>query len=230
MSLFLTQGDGEYLLKPVGYAALIIIMLLILFGLYLWNDKKNKNVTTRQLVFSAVGMALALVTSYMKLASLPFGGSITLFSMFFIVFIGYLFGVNAGLTAAVAYGILQLIIEPYIFHPVQVLLDYPLAFGMLGLSGFFANKKHGLMIGYAVSVLGRYICHVISGYIFFGAYAPEGSNAFIYTLSYNLTYILPEFIATMVLLVIPAVSSALTHVKRMATEAETVKKVQNSQV
>lgn len=227
MSLFLTQGDGEYLLKPAGYVALIIIMLLILLGMYLWNNKKNRSVTTRQLVFSAMGMALALVTSYMKLASLPFGGSITLFSMFFIVFIGYLFGVHAGLTAGVAYGILQLIIEPYIFHPVQVLLDYPLAFGMFGLSGFFSNKKHGLMLGYAVGVIGRYICHVISGYIFFGAYAPEGVNPLIYTLSYNATYILPEFIATMILLAIPVVSAALANVKNMASEAGKIKKTQN---
>lgn len=112
-------------------------------------------------------MALAMVTSFMKIVSLPFGGSITLFSMLFICLIGYVYGVRAGVMTGVAYGMLQLITGPYIFAPLQVLLDYPLAFGALGLSGLLSNKKHGLVTGYVVGVAGRYLCHVISGYIFF---------------------------------------------------------------
>ena len=118
----------------------------------------------------------------------------------------------------VAYGILQLIIEPYIYAPLQVLLDYPLAFGALGLSGFFSKKKFGLTTGVIVGILGRYICHVISGYVFFASYAPEGMNPMIYTLGYNATYIVPELIATVIVVSLPPVMKALKYVKTMANQ------------
>ena len=161
-------------------------------------------------------MALAIVTSFIKFASLPFGGSITLFSMLFICLIGYVYGVKAGIMTGVAYGILQFITEPYIYAPLQVLLDYPLAFGALGLSGLFSNKKHGLVAGYVAGVLGRYLCHVFSGYIFFASYTPEGMNPVVYTLGYNATYILPELIVTVVILYLPPVLGAIGQVKRQA--------------
>ena len=219
MSLFTTYSaeNYEYSLTAAGYIALAVIMLLFLAGIFVFS-KSTKQLKTKQLVFSALAMALAMVTSYLKLASLPFGGSITLFSMFFICLIGYLYGTRVGLMTAIAYGFLQLIIDPYIYSPVQMLLDYPLAFGALGLSGIFSNKKHGLVLGYAIGVVGRYIFHVLSGYIFFASYAPEGMNPFLYTLTYNATYIVPELIATVILLSIPAVSKGLKQVKIMAFE------------
>jgi len=171
---------------------------------------------TKKMVFCAMAMALATVTSFIKFAQLPFGGSITLFSMFFISLIGWLYGPKLGLITGLAYGVLQLITGPYIYAPLQVLLDYPLAFGALGLSGFFWRRKHGLIIGYVVGAFGRYLCHVISGYVFFAEYAPEGMNPMIYTLGYNLTYILPEVIATVAILCIPSVMKALGQVKAEA--------------
>ena len=138
--------------------------------------------------------------------------------MLFITIIGYFYGAKTGLITGAAYGVLQLITGPYIYAPLQVLLDYPLAFGALGLSGFFCRRKHGLVIGYIVGVIGRYICHVISGYVFFAEYAPEGMNPMIYTLGYNLTYILPEMIVTAVLLCIPVVAKAIGQVKKQANE------------
>lgn len=65
-----------------------------------------------------------------------------------------------------AYGVLQLLIEPYIYFPLQVLVDYPLAFGALGLSGCFSKSKHGLVKGYLCGVLARYVFAVISGWLF----------------------------------------------------------------
>jgi len=114
---------------------------------------------TKALVFSAVSVALAtVIATVLKLPSLPFGGSVTLFSMLLICLVGYWYGPAVGLTAAVAYGILQFITGPYVVHPLQVLLDYPLAFGALGLSGFFHRKKHGLLLGYIAGVAGRFFC------------------------------------------------------------------------
>lgn len=221
MSHFLVYDaeNAEYLLQPLGYAALIILMaLLLVCAAFLGKQKRSRQMHTKELVFCAMAMALAMVTSYIKFASLPYGGSITLFSMLFIALIGYFYGPKAGLLTGVAYGVLQLVSGPYIYAPLQVLLDYPLAFGALGLSGFFCKKKHGLIIGYIVGVLGRYLCHVISGYVFFAAYAPEGMNPLIYTLGYNLTYILPEMIVTVVLLFIPAVYKAVSQIKQMANQ------------
>ena len=89
----------------------------------------------------------------------------------------------------------------------------------LGLAGFFANKKHGLQIGYIVAVFGRYVFAVISGVVFFGAYAPEGTPAIVYSLTYNATYIVPEAIATLIEISLPPVAKALAQVKKNALSA-----------
>ena len=220
MSFFLTYDaeNWEYHLTTPGYVVLVILMVAALVIPIVLSRKNSKKMSAKQLTFCAVAMALALVTSFIKVASLPMGGSITLFSMFFMCFIGYLYGPKIGIMTGVAYGILQLIIEPYIYAPLQVLLDYPLAFGALGLSGFFSKKKFGLTTGVIVGILGRYICHVISGYVFFASYAPEGMNPMIYTLGYNATYIVPELIATAIVVSLPPVMKALKYVKTMANQ------------
>ena len=220
MSFFLTYDaeNWEYHLTTPGYVVLVILMVAALVIPIVLSRKNSKKMSAKQLTFCAVAMALALVTSFIKVASLPMGGSITLFSMFFMCFIGYLYGPKIGIMTGVAYGILQLIIEPYIYAPLQVLLDYPLAFGALGLSGFFSKKKFSLTTGVIVGILGRYICHVISGYVFFASYAPEGMNPMIYTLGYNATYIVPELIATVIVVSLPPVMKALKYVKTMANQ------------
>ena len=183
----------------------------------------SKPNTTKKLVFSAAAIALATVISVViKLPSLPNGGSVTLFSMLCICLVGYWYGLKTGLTAAVAYGILQFITGPYVVHPAQVLLDYPLAFGALGLSGLFSNAKNGLVKGYIVGVLGRYVMHMISGLIFYTAYTGDfaGNAAAIWASTlYNMSYIFPEAILTLILLAIPAVRKGLDSVERMAVGA-----------
>lgn len=183
---------------------------------FMSDMKSNKSLGIRQLVFCAICLALAVVTSYIKIVSLPFGGSITLFSMLFVSLPGYFYGPKTGIAAGITYGILNFILGPYIYAPVQVLLDYPLAFGALGLSGFFNKKKWGLVIGYITGVIGRYIFHVISGYVFFASYAPSGTNPLVYTLAYNLTYILPELVITIILLCLPAVRNGINQLRRQS--------------
>ena len=128
-------------------------------------------------------------------------------------------GPYVGLMTAVAYGLVQFVMEPIFYTVPQMILDYPLAFGALGLAGFFANKKHGLQIGYIVAVFGRYVFAVISGVVFFGAYAPEGTPAIVYSLTYNATYIVPEAIATLIVISLPPVAKALAQVKKNALSA-----------
>ena len=97
---------------------------------------KEKKFTTKQLVFAAMAIALAtVVATVIKLPSLPNGGSVTLFSMLLVTLVGYWYGPVVGITAAVGYGILQFITGPYVVHPLQVIIDFPMAFGALGFSG-----------------------------------------------------------------------------------------------
>ena len=215
MSFFVNWSEEtyEYVLTTPGYIALVLIAAAVFFLLVALRDKSGRKLGTREITFCASAIALAAITSLIRITTLPFGGSITLCSMLVLSFVGYVLGPGIGVTAGAAFGILYLILETYIYHPAQVLLDYVLAFAALGLSGFFADKKNGLLKGYVVGVTGRYICHVISGYIFFAEFAPEGMHPFIYTLLYNLTYILPEMVVTVILLCIPAVSSALKRVR-----------------
>lgn len=211
----------SYLLTPLGYvtAIAVIIILLVLAAKFGANKKdagKNTAFSAKRLAFCAIAMALATVTSFLKIVDLPMGGSLTLFSMFFICFIGYLYGTKTGIITGVAYGVLQLILDCYVVHPVQLIIDYPLAFGALGLSGLFTNSKNGLFKGVILGVAGRYICHFITGVIYFGVYAPEGMNQIVYSLAYNATYIVPELILTLILISIPVVKNALNTVKNMA--------------
>ncbi len=187
------------------------------------SENKNK-LTTRKLVFCAMALALATVIStVIKLPSLPAGGSITLFSMLVICLVGYWYGPVIGLITALAYGVLQFITGPYVVHPVQVLLDYPLAFGALGLSGFFWQKKNGLIIGYVAGVLGRLLMHEISGYLFYTEYVSgdPGANlsAIWASTVYNMSYILPEMILTLILLCLPQIRDMLKRLKALANQA-----------
>lgn len=212
-----SESDGAYYPTTAGNIALLIVIFLLFIGMAVFSGYRRK-AQSKQMAFSATAIALALVTSLFTVLELPQGGSITLFSMFFICLIGYLYGTRVGILTGLAYGILSLILEPYVIHPIQLLLDYPIAFGCLGLSGVFSKSKYGMIKGYLLGVIGRYICHVLTGAIFFGMYA-GGQNVFIYSITYNATYIVPEAIATVVILCIPAIQRALIEVKKMTIQA-----------
>lgn len=209
---FITEDGG---LTTAGYvlSAVVVFALLIVISAL---ANKNKRVSAKQLAFAAAALALATVTSNIKLLHLPMGGSVTLFSMLFVTLIGYWYGPAVGLMAGAAYGLLQLILEPYIVSLPQLLVDYPFAFGALGLSGFFSEKKNGLVIGYLAAITGRFFFAVLSGVIFFGMYAPEEMSPLAYSIAYNGSYIYAEGILTVLILMIPAVKSALAAVKTQA--------------
>ena len=205
----------------------LIIVALIAFALVFARknavkDSSDKNptmkLTIKQLAFCAMCLALATVLSEIKIFDMPTGGSITLLSMFVIALPGILFGLVPGIVTAVAYGILQLIIDPYVLYPMQLVVDYILAFGALGLSGLFYGKKGAVIKGYIAAVIGRYIFSVISGWIFFGAYAWEGWNPLPYSLAYNAAYIFAEAALTVIILAIPPVNKAVWQVIKLANE------------
>ncbi len=198
----------------------VLIVVLLAFAVILQpKEIRSRAFTTKQLVFSALAIALATVTSMLKLFEMPLGGSITLFSMLFLVLIGYWYGPKAGLMTGFAYGLLQFLLDPIFYSIPQMIVDYPLAFGALGISGLFFQKKHGLLIGYIAGISARFVFAWLSGVLFFAAYAEgSGMSAPIYSMVYNGSYIFTEGILTLVLISIPPVAKALAQVKKLATE------------
>lgn len=208
--------DGSYAPTSAGNIALVVLIVLLLVVMAAFSGR-NKEIKVKSLIFSAMALTLAVVTSIFHLPSMPNGGSIALFRMFAICFIGYLYGTKTGIMTGIAYGFLDLILGPYVIHPVQLLMDYPIAFGGLGLAGLFSKSKHGIIKGYIVGVAARLVCSTVSGIIFFSEYA-GGKNVVLYSLGYNASYMVPEAIIAIIVISIPAVNKALTAVKRMAVE------------
>lgn len=210
---------GSYFeLTGAGYGALVAVMAaVLLIGCMISNGDGKTRLSTRALVFSAMAMALAMVMSMIKLIDMPMGGSVTLCSMFFVCLIGYIYGLRTGLTAAIAYGFLQLVVDPYIISIPQMFTDYIFGFGALGLSGIFSGKKNGMLTGYLAGVLGRYFFTFLSGMIFFASNAAGyNMSAPIYSLAYNGAYLGPEAVITVIIILMPPVNKALLKVKAMA--------------
>ena len=190
-----------------------VAVLVILFAGVLLSGKKQKT-STKTMVVSALLVGLSIVLTRITIYSLPQGGSVSLFGMLPIVICAYFFGTRRAVMCGMCVGMIDLIFKPYVIHPIQLLLDYPLAFGAIGFAGLiFMAKKDGLIPAYLFGVLCRYICAVISGVVFFGAYAPEGFSALTWSLWYNVLYLAIEAAGTVVLLLIPSVRHSLKRIK-----------------
>lgn len=221
MFQFLVNAEG--CLTTAGYAVCIVagIILFLLALIFAGKNSENHKVSTKQLVFCAMSIALAFITSYLKIFELPWGGSVTLCSMLFIVLAANWYGVKTGVMVGLAYGILQFIQEPYVLSFFQVCCDYILAFAALGIAGFFAKSAHGLVKGYIAAVIARGFFHALGGYLYWMDYMPENFPAAlknIYPIVYNYSYLLAEGVITLIILSIPAVSKALNQVKKTAVE------------
>jgi thiamine transporter len=147
---------------------------------------------TRVLVESALAAALTVALSYLRLWTMPQGGSITLENVPIIV-LALLRGPRAGLGAGAIAGLIQLLLGGYVVHPAQAVLDYPLAFGALGLAGFLRRPAWG---GVLLGSASRFLCHVLSGVVFFASYAPEGTNVWAYSAIYNGSFMAPNALLT----------------------------------
>ncbi|TDP58096.1 energy-coupled thiamine transporter ThiT [Aminicella lysinilytica] len=194
----------------VVICVIIVIFLLILIPR---KDQKNKKADVKAMTISALLVAIAMVLGQIQLFRMPQGGGITLLSMLPIALCSYYLGTRRGIMAGMCLGLLNLIFGPYVIHPLQLLLDYPIAFGAMGMGGIFRNQKNGLTKGYLFGVFCRYICAVVSGIVFFGAYAPANFNAVTWSLWYNLTYLGVEAAITVVVISLPPVKKALKGLK-----------------
>jgi len=233
MSEFITylEEDGAYALTEKGtiltYVLIGLFAILAVAGIISAYRKsraaKQENggrqpITTRQLVFSAVALAIAFPLSYVKIFHLPWGGSVTLCSMFFVTLIGSWYGAGTGFAAAFAYSLLQFIQggSSWMLSPMQVGMDYLFAFTALGASGFLKGKKNGVLIGYLIAIFLRGLFHTIGGYLYWMDYMPDTfpkAFAFAYPVVYNYSYILLEGLLTVILLMLPPVRKALQRVE-----------------
>lgn len=196
----------------------------------------NINSKTRIMTESAVMIALATVLSYIRVFELPMGGTITAFSQVPIVIIGYRHGWKWGAFTGVVYGLLQMILQglgnfAYVSgipaYLVLIFMDYVLAFGSLGLGGAFfrngiSNQSLGIGLGAAAASIMRFVCHFISGVTIWGDYADGWSGVWVYSLTYNGSYMLAECIVTVIgtaalALVVDFKSADLRRKKRSAS-------------
>lgn len=156
---------------------------------------------TRVLTEAALAIALAFVLGLIKVFQMPYGGAISL-EMVPLILLALRQGPAVGIAAGAAYGLLDLAIEPVVLHPVQVILDYPVAFGALGLAGFFKPTVRGAILGTIVAVLARFLCHFVSGVVFFASYAPKGWNPYLYSAAYNAGYLVPSLVIALVVVTV----------------------------
>lgn len=184
----LSELEGKELIMFLLAAAVAACILVLLF-VFKKHKAENapaltKKVDTRALVYGALCLSLSYVLSFIKLFSMPMGGSLTLCSLLPLAMYAWAFGPKAGFTAAFAYSLLQVIQGAWVVHPVQFVLDYFVAFTAFGLASLFPRC---LPLGVGAAGLARYLCSVISGVVFFADGAAEAGyeSALLYSLLYN---------------------------------------------
>jgi len=198
----------EYLYQLVQPKSLGSVAALVILAAVFIVISRNTKINTKMLAYGAIAIAASFVLSFVKVVQFPNGGSITVASMLPLFMFSFAAGPRAGVTAGLCYGLLQFIQEPYFLHWAQFLLDYPLAFAMLGLAGFF---RHNVYLGAVTGAAGRLVCSFISGVVFFAEYA-GGQNVFLYSFLYNISYILPDVIICLILLSISSVRSVISKI------------------
>lgn len=195
-------------LKPATIAILGAMVIIAIMGMM---KKEKDKFNTKMMVYGGLCISASFVLSYIRFFKWPQGGSITPGSMLPMFLFAVIFGPGPGIIAGMAYGLLQLIQDPYMVHWAQVFLDYPLAFGALGLAGL---SKDNLALGALIGGSGRFVAHFISGVIFFGMYAPEGMSPYLYSFMVNGILIGSETLVCVVIAMVPKFKTAAVRLAK----------------
>lgn len=175
----------------VGMIVSAVVFMVLMVVMWFVGDKRKMS-DTRSIVYGAISIALSFALSYAKLFELPQGGSVTFASLLPLMIYCCMFGTRRGLIVCTIYGVLQE--DPFIIHPMQFLLDYPLAFGLIGVSGIFMEKGVfkdkkvvAFLLGGVLAVVLRYACHVCLGVFAFADYADldKYDTVIAYSMAYN---------------------------------------------
>ena len=196
-------------LMKVPSAALCLFALFFLLVALL--KIKQVRLSVSMAASSGLMLAMAVILTAFPFYRMPNGGSVTLGGMLPLFFISFAYGPEVGMLAGFAYSLMNLVMAPYIMHPVQVLFDYPLPFMALGLAGCFPRHH---MAGITAAVAVRLFFHFLSGVVFFGSYAPAGTSIYLYSFVTNLTYLLPNLVICLVFYRLLPVERFLSLMKR----------------
>ena len=198
------------------------------------EKKQRTQALTVSAIMIAFSVSISAICAVMPFLNLPFGGGFTIASMLPIIIVAYMYGTKWGLLTAFTYSILQMLLGfntvSAFFLPgdsqmiwwravLVILIDYVIAYSVLGLGGIFRNKvetKKALVLGSVYAIFLRYLAHIISGAIFFGTWAEwfftqdgfpawgekilevfsGNSLSIVYSVIYNGTYMIPEIVIT----------------------------------
>ena len=176
-----------------------------------------RNKRLRLMAEIGVAVALSAVLGLIKLFHMPQGGSVSL-EMLPILIVAIRWGGITGMLTGIVYGFVQLIIDAYVVHPAQFLLDYPIAYMLVGLAGFVMitniedkiSSYAKILAAVLLGGVGRFIAHLLTGVIYFASFAPEGQNVWLYSIIYNGSYILPSIIICYII-IIPVLKPLLKY-------------------
>lgn len=204
LGVYFSSGDAEAINgvkvtvteNALLYVCAVLMIGLLVFIALFFGRKDRKGFDSKSISYAAICIAMSFALSYLSPIHLPQGGSVTIASLLPLMIYSYMFGVKKGIFAGMIYGVLQAVQDPWIVHPAQFLLDYPIAFACIGVSGIFAKVKKlerfpqiQITLGGILASVLRYVSHLLSGVFAFSeyAYTPEGlpMNAWVYSLGYN---------------------------------------------
>ena len=208
------------LTAPSSMVAIAVLLIAMIVALIFSVKKVKWNAL--MIAKAAITVALAYVLGLITLFRMPQGGSIHLVAMLPLILFSVAFGPLEGLLAGSVYGLLELIIDPYVIHPVQLLVDYPMAYAAVALACVAklipVNDRWKLPVAVILGYLGRYIIAVLSGVVFFAEYAGE-QNALVYSLGYNIAYLGPEALICAVIALIPGMSRLPGLIRKGSTRS-----------
>ena len=187
----------------VGVLVIGAVLLLIISSRKQWN--------AQSIAYGAICVTLAFLLSFIRLWRMPQGGSLTAASMLPLFMFATLFGGKRGMLCGFVYGLLQMLQDFYMVHPMQLVFDYVLAFSLLGLAGFFPKR---LWLGALVGGTARMVCHIVSGALFFAAlYAPE-QNPWAYSIGYNVPVIGMDLLVCVVIAALPPLTRVVENTRK----------------
>ena len=214
MFLFLSDVFSKFTeLSPSTIAITAALAITGIGGLLFLRKSKDVRISTKMLVYASMSIALAFVLSYIRLYRMPQGGSVTPGSMLPIMLFAYIFGPIPGILTGMAYGFLQFIQDSYLVHWAQLLFDYPIAFGILGLAGLF---RKNFIAGSFIAIFGRFVMHFLTGILFFAEFAGD-KNVVLYSLGYNGSYLVVEFIICVVIAMLPPMKNMVSQLQKTAS-------------
>lgn len=201
--LFLFDEAPESAAKVLNLISMGVILLAAAIMLLL--SLKKRAFDSKELAFAGIAVSAGFLLSFIKIAPVEYGGSITLASMLPVMLFAYYYGFSHGLLVGVIFGLLNFIQSPYILTPATFLLDYVLAYACIAFASIiakFKNKTAGIIAGTALTYSARFLMHFLSGLVYFSKNAiwtnlPASSGA-LYSFLYQIVYLVPDFAITLI--------------------------------